>query len=88
MTTITGTCYRKQPIGNIKSVSFQVVDRVVASTVKVCGMSGTECIVALKPPLAVGLGKGLRRYFPAVSVQPFAVAVAVVLGILSLSLWR
>ena len=49
--------------------------------------AGTLALMT-KGLLAVGLGKVLRRYFPAVSVQPFAVAVAVVLGILSLSLWR
>jgi putative Ca2+/H+ antiporter (TMEM165/GDT1 family) len=38
--------------------------------------------------LAIGVGKGLRRYLPSRAVQPFAVATAVVLGILSLSLWR
>lgn len=49
--------------------------------------AGTLALMT-KGLLAVGLGKGLRRYVPVVSVQPFAVAVAVFLGILSLSLWR
>jgi putative Ca2+/H+ antiporter (TMEM165/GDT1 family) len=49
--------------------------------------AGTLALMT-KGLLAVGVGKGLRHYFPSVTVRPFAVAVAVVLGILSLSVWR
>lgn len=49
--------------------------------------AGTLALMT-KGLLAVGIGKGVRRYLPAVAVQRFAVAVALVLGILSLSLWR
>lgn len=49
--------------------------------------AGTLALMT-KGLLAVGVGKGVCRYLPAVAVQRFAFAVALVLGILSLSLWR